>query len=86
MPLDAVRTPPTLAVPVIVGSAVFTGGATVTVRVADDIPVVEPPTFVAVTAKRSVKPPSDDATVYVVFVAPEIGEQVFPDESHCCHW
>ena len=26
------------------------------------------------------------ATVYVLCVAPERLEQLFPDESHCCHW
>src|SRR6266404_996726 len=48
--------------------------------------VVLPALSPAVTAARMSWPASDAVSVYVVLVAPEIETQLFPLESHRCHW
>jgi hypothetical protein len=43
-----------------------------------DVDVLDPAVFVAVTRTRSVLPTSTDFSVYVLFVAPLIDEQLPP--------
>jgi hypothetical protein len=66
---------------------VFTGAfADEITSVAAEVAVLFPSVFVAVTATFSVWSTSPEATWYVFDVAPEIGLQLAPDASHCCHW
>ena len=63
VPVEPVSLSPTLAVPVIVGSTVFTGAAEATRAVDVDVALVEPVLLVAVTTTRMVCPTSAEATV-----------------------
>ena len=55
---------PSIAKPLITGRALFTGaGAGVTVAVAAEVALVEPPVFVAVTTTRRVCPTSVEASL-----------------------
>lgn len=69
---------------VVVDGAGAGGGATT--PVADEVDVVEPLWFVAVTAIRSTWPTSAVATVYVDPPAPAIGPQPVPSVEHRSHW
>ena len=78
MPVVAVSTCPTAAVPVTVGGAVFTGAvgeALSTAAVCVERETAEPAAFVAVTTCRIVAPRSAEASVYVAAVAPAISVQ-----------
>ena len=66
LPGSAVRVLPCCDAPVIVGAAVFVGGAAeaaATVAVAADVAELEPAEFEAVTATRSVEPTSAETAV-----------------------
>jgi hypothetical protein len=67
------------------GSAVFTGGE-LTAAVACELAVVAPWVLVAVTCTTIVEPTSEEASVYVEAVAPEIAVQFAPFESQSSHW
>jgi hypothetical protein len=65
--------PDTSAVPVIVGTALFTGaggGGAWTTPVVAEVALADPPPFVAVTTTSIVSPSSEDCTVYELDVAP----------------
>jgi hypothetical protein len=88
--VEAVSVWPTTALPLIAGSAVFTGavatGAAATRAVWPDTAVAEPPAFVAVTATRSVNPASPLATAYDAAVAPLMAAHDAPELSQRRHW
>ncbi len=86
VPLADVRVCPSLAVPVIAGSTVFTGGPVVITAVAALVALAAPAEFVAVTTTRMVLPTFALATRYVADVAPLIAAHDAPLELHCCHW
>ena len=85
-PGDAVRVCPTCAVPLIVGGAVFAGadGAACTTVVSALDADAEPTEFAAVTTTRSVAPTSACTGAYDWPVAPEISEQLPPEQRR--HW
>jgi hypothetical protein len=65
----------TCAVPLITGTAVFTGGGgggAWTTPVTAEVATPEPPALLAVTTTSIVCPTSLDATVYVLELAPEM--------------
>ncbi len=83
VPLSTVSVLFSLAVPVIVGAAVFFGACPVaaTIPVGREVAVPEPELFVAVTMTRSLWPTSAVVSVYCLLVAPAIGAQVPPAVS-----
>ena len=86
VPLLALRSCPSFAVPEITGSAVFTGGPVVTVAVAADVaPQGFLPALVAVTTTFSVLPTCALTNRYVDPVAPEMFAQLPPDVLQASH-
>jgi hypothetical protein len=88
VPVDAVSVLETCAVPVIVGTAVFTGAgedADWTTPVAADVALPDPLAFVAVTTTSIVPPTSEDCTVYEFEVAPAMFEHEAPKTLQSCH-
>src|SRR3982075_56784 len=65
VPVPAVSSWPSLRIPVIVGTAVFTSGIAATRPVAADVAEAEPAEFVAVTTTLSVVPTSGGASFRV---------------------
>ena len=57
-----------------------------TAVVAAEVADAEPAAFAAVTVARSRRPTSAVCAVYDEPLAPEIGWQLFPAESHRSHW
>ena len=85
-PLVAVRVCPSCAVPETVGAPVFDGGAAATVAVADEVALLEPAEFDAVTVTRIVEPTSELLAAYVCAVAPPMSAQLPPLASQWRHW
>ena len=86
-PVDAVSVCPSVAVPEIVGGAVFAGGAAAaTWAVCADSAVLEPAALVAVTSTRTVVPTSAEPSVYVDAVAPPMSLHDEPPASQLRHW
>lgn len=88
MPVDALRSEPTVAVPVTDGGVVLSGGVAValTTAVAGEAAELEPPALLAVTRRRRVEPTSAAPRRYVCSVAPLTEEQLEPLVSHRFHW
>jgi hypothetical protein len=88
VPVEAARTEPTSAVPVIDGAVVLRGGVAValTTAVAAEDAELEPPVLLAVTRRRRVEPTSAAPSRYDCPVAPLTEEQLEPLVSHRCHW
>ena len=82
VPLVAVSVIPTRGVPLTVGATVLVGGAAVTATWVEPA-LAEPTLFAAVTVTRTLALTSAATSVYVVAVAPEIGEQPGLQRSHC---
>jgi len=61
-------------------------GAEATSALGADEALAEPEAFDAVTTAKSVEPTSAVAATYDEDVAPTIGAQFAPAESHRCHW
>ncbi len=85
VPVAAVSTWPSRAVPEIDGSTVFTGGAGATTAEAAEVADVEPAPFVAVTTTRSVPPTSARTGVWPGAVAPGMSAQPEPPLSQRRH-
>jgi hypothetical protein len=84
-PVDALSACPAVGVPVIVGGAVFAGGAAPTTAVACDVADDES-AFDAVTTTRRVEPTSPELTAYAAVVAPRMFVQLLPPASQRRHW
>src|SRR5690348_16048373 len=86
-PLEVESDWPSVACPVTGGAAEADGGGGgATEAVADDVAEPDPAELVAVTTTRIVWPMSATASVYVLWVAPLMFEQLAPEPSQSCHW
>src|SRR5262245_40030417 len=87
VPVLALSTWPSCAVPDTTGGDTFAGGAAgTTTPVAADTALAEPPAFDAVTTTRTVNPTSPPTNTYVVPVALAMSAQLAPDGLHRRHW
>jgi hypothetical protein len=84
LPVEAVSVWPTTVLPLIVGSAVFVGGAT-TAGVGLEVATDEPLLLEAVTLTRRAWPTSPDTGTYDALRAPVSDEQPLPEPSHRSH-
>ena len=86
VPVVALSTRPSCAVPDTTGADTLTGAAAgITVAVATEDALADPPAFDAVTKTRTVEPTSVLVSTYVVPVAPESASQSAPVSSQRCH-
>jgi hypothetical protein len=86
VPLEVVRTCPSVVVPLITGATLLAGEIPEIVEVAAEIALEEPWEFEAVTTTSTVFPVSVSCKVYVLEVAPAMLEQPAPTELQLCHW
>src|SRR4051794_14576320 len=85
-PTVAVRVCPWVVAPLVVGTAVFTGGAAATAALCTVDTEADPYVLAAVTRARSVSPMSDETIEYADDVAPAIVVQPAPCVSQRNHW
>ena len=86
MPVVALSTRPSCAVPETTGADTLTGAAAgITVAVAAEDALADPPAFDAVTKTRTVEPTSSSSRSYVDSSAPESASQSAPVSSQRCH-